>query len=191
MTPFKPVFYFLYFFLRTSILPSAYCKAPCCLGRTPCCQPRPEHTLLLSWGAESKQTWNSEAPLAAPRPVPCLCLNIPLKIVHEKDLYIYSHPSCLTLPYFLFWVTQAVSITDGSFLLCFFPYGLESFTALHFPLKTIALHLKTFMLLALTNQRFLDISCSSGILLVAMVGSSPKRPIIAPIWKSVTWYGFY
>lgn len=32
-----------------------------------------ELTLLLSWGAQSKQTCNSEAPLAAPRPVPCLC----------------------------------------------------------------------------------------------------------------------
>lgn len=49
----------------------------------------------------------------------------------KKDLHIYSHPSCLTLPYFLFWLAQAVSITDGSFLPCFFPYGLQSFTALY------------------------------------------------------------
>jgi len=37
------------------------------------------------------------------------------------------------------------------FLLCCFPYGLEPFTALHFPVKKIALHLKTLVLLALTN----------------------------------------
>lgn len=105
MTPFKPVFYFLWFFLCTSILPSAYSKAPHCWAG---CQPWAEHTLLLPWGAESKQICSSEAPLAAPSPVPCLCLNRWRQCM-KKDLYIYSHPSCLTLPYFLFWVTQAVS----------------------------------------------------------------------------------
>lgn len=126
-------------------------------------------------------------------PVLCLCLNIPLKTVHEKGLLHLPLPF---LPYFALFLVLSYT---GCFhhrwlfptlLLPIWSGILQSFV---FPLKTIALHLKTFMLLALTNihQRFLDISCSSGIFSVAMVGSSPKKPIKAPVWKSVTWYGFY
>lgn len=53
--PLKSVFYFLLFFLDKSALPSMYC-------RMPSCQPLPEHTLFLSWGASAKQTWNSVGP---------------------------------------------------------------------------------------------------------------------------------
>lgn len=62
----------------------------------------PEHTLLLSWGAESKQTCNSQAPLAAPSPVLCWGLNIPLKTVHEKELVQLLSPF---LPHYALFLT--------------------------------------------------------------------------------------
>lgn len=197
MTPFKPVFYFLWFFLCTPILPSAYCKAPQCLGRMPCCQPRPEHTLLLSWAHSAPflrswiqadlHLWGSSSSSQS------LLMS---KHNLEDSVWKRTCTSILTLPaslcpisYFdlhrLFPSQMALSYPASSHMVCN--------PSQHFTLKTIVLHLKTFMLLALTNthQRFLDISCYSGILLVAMVGSSPTRPIKAPVWKSVTWCGFY
>lgn len=84
-----------FYLLPTAKLPSAWAGCPAAShGLSTLCS-FPEHTLLLSWGAGSKQTCISEAPLAAPSP--CLCLNITLKTVYEKGL---AHLFSPFLPHF-------------------------------------------------------------------------------------------
>lgn len=78
-----------FYLLPVAKLPTA--RQDASHGLSPLCS-FPEPTLLPSWGAESKQTCSSEALLAAPSPVPCLCLNIPLKTVHEKGLVHLPSP---------------------------------------------------------------------------------------------------
>lgn len=144
---------------------------------------------LRSWIQADLQLWGSSSSSQS-----CtLLMSKPLKTVHEKGLVHLLSPF---LPYFaLFLILSYTGCFHHRWLFptLLLPIWSGILHSFAFPLKTIALHLKTFMLLALTNihQRFLDLSCSSGILSVAMVGSSPRRPIKAPVWKSVTWDGFY
>ena len=120
---------------------------------------------------------------------------LPLKTVHEEqDFYICSQPSCLTLPRFLFWITPAVSITDGqlfpTLLLPIWSGTLHSFALSR---KENCIALKNTCAACL-NKHTLKIPWYKLFLWhtsVAMVGSSPKSPIIAPDWKSVMGYGFY
>lgn len=98
-----------FYLLPIAKLPTAWAGCPAVSrGLSTLCS-FPEHTLLLSWGAESKQTCSSEAPPAAPSPVPCLCLNIPLKTVHEKGLVHLLSPF---LPHFALFLILSCT---GSF----------------------------------------------------------------------------
>lgn len=122
----------------------------------------PEHTWVICWASECKQTCYSALPPSAPSPVSWLILQHTLEDSARKrtsaSTFILAAslcPTCFEL-HWLFPSQMAILCR-----LCRFPYGLESFTDLHLPLNTTALHLRTFLLFALTNLhwRSLDINC--------------------------------
>lgn len=128
----------------------------------------PEHTWVICWAAECKQTFYSALPPSAPSPVSWLILQHTLEHSARKRISASTFtlaaslcPTCFEL-HRLFPSQMAILCR-----LCCFPYGLESCTDLHLPLKTTALHLRTFLLFALRklHWRSLHINCSSWVVL--------------------------
>lgn len=128
----------------------------------------PEHTRVICCAAECKQTFYFALPPSAPRPVSWLILQHTLEQSARKTTSASTFtlaaslcPACFEL-HRLFPLQMAILCR-----LCCFPYGLESFTDLHLPLKTTALHLRTFLLFALRNLhwRSLRINCLSWVVL--------------------------